>query len=95
MKLKMLIVDPTDNVGTALVELQPGDTVGQRLPGGEVTVVVQEPIPYGHKIALCDIAAGEQIRKYGAPIGRAQCDIRAGAHVHLHNLATQRVQGLQ
>ena len=42
----------------------------------------------GHKYALCDIRHGEQIIKYGYPIGRATADIGKGDHVHTHNMAT-------
>lgn len=94
MKLKILIVDPADDVATALTELQPGEIVAQQLGDRNVTVKATEPIPYGHKIALRDIAEGEEARKYGAPIGRATANIPAGAHIHLHNITTQRVQGL-
>lgn len=42
----------------------------------------------GHKYALRDIKAGEDIIKYGNPIGHATCDIKAGEHVHTHNVKT-------
>ncbi len=42
----------------------------------------------GHKYALCDIKNGENIIKYGQPIGHATSDIKKGEHVHSHNLAT-------
>ena len=42
----------------------------------------------GHKYALRDIAKGENIIKYGNPIGHATADIKAGEHVHTHNVAT-------
>lgn len=42
----------------------------------------------GHKYALCDIKKGDNIIKYGQPIGHATCDIAKGEHVHSHNLAT-------
>lgn len=42
----------------------------------------------GHKYALCDIKAGEDIIKYGFPIGHAVCDIKKDEHVHSHNLKT-------
>ena len=45
-------------------------------------------IPRGHKFALRDIAAGENIIKYGMPIGRATCGIRKGEHVHTQNMKT-------
>ena len=42
----------------------------------------------GHKYALRDIKKGENIIKYGNPIGHATEDIPAGAHVHTHNVKT-------
>ncbi len=42
----------------------------------------------GHKYALCDIKKGENIIKYGSPIGHATCDIKKGEHVHTHNVKT-------
>ena len=42
----------------------------------------------GHKYALCDIKKGENIIKYGNPIGHAICDIKKGEHVHTHNVKT-------
>ena len=42
----------------------------------------------GHKYALRDIKEGENIIKYGNPIGHATCDIKAGEHVHTHNVKT-------
>ncbi|MBQ3553185.1 MAG: altronate dehydratase [Clostridia bacterium] len=49
---------------------------------------VEVNIENGHKYALSDIASGEQIIKYGFPIGVAKCDIKKGEHVHTHNLKT-------
>ena len=72
-------VDPGDDVAVALRDLAAGE-------GAEV--VIAEPIPKGHKVALRAIAAGAPVRKFGFPIGRALTDIAAGAHVHTHNLAT-------
>ena len=42
----------------------------------------------GHKYALRDISCGENIIKYGNPIGHATCDIKKGEHVHTHNVKT-------
>ena len=42
----------------------------------------------GHKYALSDIKKGENVIKYGSAIGHATCDIKAGEHVHTHNLKT-------
>ena len=42
----------------------------------------------GHKYAARDIEAGENIVKYGSPIGHATVPIKAGEHVHTHNVKT-------
>lgn len=42
----------------------------------------------GHKYALRNIQKGEEIIKYGFPIGVATDDIPENAHVHSHNLKT-------
>ncbi len=42
----------------------------------------------GHKYAVCDIKRGENIIKYGNPIGHATEDIAKGDHVHVHNMKT-------
>ncbi len=42
----------------------------------------------GHKYALCDIKKGENIIKYGSPIGHATKDIKKGEHIHTHNVKT-------
>lgn len=43
----------------------------------------------GHKYALRDIKADEDIIKYGYPIGYALSDIKTGEMVHTHNLKTK------
>ncbi len=60
-------------------------------PLDNVAVMLDESsaeIPRGHKFALRDIAAGENIIKYGMPIGRATRGIRKGGHVHTQNMKT-------
>ena len=42
----------------------------------------------GHKYALCDIEKGENVIKYGSPIGHATENIKKGDHVHTHNVKT-------
>ena len=42
----------------------------------------------GHKYAIRDISCGEDIIKYGNPIGHATEDIQKGEHIHTHNMKT-------
>lgn len=49
---------------------------------------VEVDLKSGHKYALQDIKKGENIIKYGFPIGHATENIKKGCHVHSHNLCT-------
>ena len=80
----ILKITPSDNVAVALRPLAPGEKVEAE---GE-TLTVTSPVPAGHKIALCDLAPGERVIKYGFPIGSATQAILRGSHVHTHNLRT-------
>ncbi len=48
---------------------------------------LSQPVPAAHKVALVDIASGDAVLRYGQIIGFATQAIRAGEHVHTHNLA--------
>ena len=82
--LAVLRIDPRDDVATALRALEPGE----RIEAGGDAVTVLDAIPKGHKLALKLVAQGAEVLKYGWPIGRATRAIRAGEHVHSHNLKT-------
>jgi altronate hydrolase len=73
---------PDDNVAVAARALMPGSEV--RVNGHSVSV--RDRVGLGHKLALCDIRAGETVTKYGQIIGFAAADIPAGSHVHVHNV---------
>ena len=49
---------------------------------------LQEEIPQGHKFLIKDVKKGEDIIKYGNPIGHATEDLQAGAWIHIHNMKT-------
>ncbi|MCL2703130.1 MAG: altronate dehydratase family protein [Defluviitaleaceae bacterium] len=44
---------------------------------------------FGHKTALADIPPGENVIKYGYPIGLAIMTIKSGEKVHIHNIKTK------
>ena len=93
MPQHVLVLHPSDNVATALVDLAAGQAVTADRASGTVTVCAQEPIAFGHKLALVSLAAGALVYKYGEVIGVASADIPAGAHVHVHNVESQRGRG--
>lgn len=78
-----------DDVAVALRDLAAGENVAV----DELTVILADPIPRGHKFAVRAIAAAQPVCKYGWPIGRARADIAIGTHVHTHNVET-RLSGL-
>jgi len=73
-----------DNVIIALKDLKIDAII--EVDGQHLTL--KEEIKQGHKIAIIDIAKGQDIIKYGFPIGHATVDIKIGDHVHSHNLQT-------
>ena len=75
-----LQIDARDNVAVAIEVVDAQNTV--------MGVTLVDVIPVGHKVALRDIAAGENVVKYGFPIGHATQAIAAGCHIHTHNLKT-------
>ena len=85
----LLVISERDNVATALEALEPGRVVTV----GALSLTVIEPIPGGHKVALAEILPGEPLVKYGSAIGVASVRISAGAHVHVHNVASARGRG--
>lgn len=89
----MLVMDPRDSVATAIRDLAAGTVARYRLNGEWKTLSILESIPFGHKVAITDIEAGEPVRKYGEVIGRATDFIAAGRHVHVHNLEGLRGRG--
>ena len=75
-----IVISPGDSVGVALTALKKG----AKADG----VTLAEDIDRGHKFALKEIKAGENVIKYGEVIGRALCDIAPGEHIHTHNMKT-------
>lgn len=61
---------------------------GERIEVGVYQIAAAEAIPFGHKIALRDLPAGAEVRKFGWPIGRTKVAVAVGAHVHTHNVET-------
>ena len=87
-----LKINANDNVAVVLADvLTAGDVVeldGQR-------VVVQQEVARGHKVALVDMCAGQQVVKYGYPIGHLTQAVNAGEWIHTHNLKSDLCDNLE
>ena len=79
-----MIINKKDNVAVALKKIEKGFCV--QWEGKNVEL--QEEIPQGHKFLIKDVKKGEDIIKYGNPIGHATEDLQAGAWIHIHNMKT-------
>ncbi len=92
MKHSILLHDPGDDVGVAVVDLKKGASAGaltlEGKPAGSVKL--RNNVPLGHKVAMRDLARGKGVIKYGREVGKALEAIAKGAHVHTHNLRTAR-----
>jgi altronate hydrolase len=87
---RLFILDEgVDNVGIVMQALEAGEVAFC----GDESLRARTAVPAGHKIALVDIGAGDGIRKLGHTIGVATIPIRAGEHVHVHNLAVPPARG--
>ncbi|MDD3538100.1 MAG: UxaA family hydrolase [Bacillota bacterium] len=83
-----------DNVATVFASPEKGSCVRvDDSNGASRKIEIKDDIPYGHKIALTEIAEREKIFKYGEVIGLAVRNIEAGEHVHVHNVASLRGRG--
>lgn len=90
---QLLVRRPADNVAVAVADgMRAGMEVsGAFLEGAETfRIVLADDIPFGHKVALQDIKAGDLVLKHGAEIGAATAPISRGDLVHVHNMATRR-----
>ncbi len=85
ISIRAFRIDGTDNVATLLDAAAPGDplTLLGESGGIEEPLIAAQPVPAGHKIALCDIREGEDIIKYGVVIGRAAAPVKKGCLVHI------------
>ena len=77
---KLFKINDKDNVAVALEELRKGEIIDN--------IELLDDIPFGHKVLLNDLKSGENIIKYGNPIGHLTVDCKKGEHIHEHNLKT-------
>lgn len=77
---KLFVINKNDNVAVALTALNKGYI--------EKGISLIDDIPFAHKVALHDMKKGDFIIKYNNVIGTLTRDVKAGEHIHEHNLKT-------
>ena len=79
-----LKINAADSVVVCLQEKKKGEII--EVDGRQI--VVNQDTPAGHKILIKDTAKGQNIIKYGYPIGHAREELKAGDWVNENNLKT-------
>lgn len=83
--MNFIKIHPDDNVIVAIEDIKKGSTI--EIDGDVINAC--DDIPGGHKMAAADIKKGNDVIKYGFPIGTAKNDISKGEWIHTHNTATK------
>ena len=84
MQATFLKINPADSVVVCLEPKKKGEVI--EIDGR--TITVNQDTPAGHKVLIKDVAKGENIIKYGYPIGHAMQEMKAGDWVNENNLRT-------
>ncbi|MGN0282204.1 MAG: UxaA family hydrolase [Prevotella sp.] len=84
MEKTYLKINKADSVVVCLQPMKKGETID--IDG--TTVILNQDTPAGHKVLIKDTTAGEDIIKYGYPIGHAREALKAGDWVNENNLKT-------
>ena len=84
MQATFLKINPADSVVVCLVEKKKGEIIS--VDGQDI--VLNQDTPAGHKVLIKDVQEGDNIIKYGYPIGHARQAMKAGAWVNENNLKT-------
>ncbi len=84
MQTTFLKINPADSVVVCLTEKKKGEII--EVDGNRITLC--QDTPAGHKVLIKDVSEGEDIIKYGYPIGHARQALKAGEWVNENNLKT-------
>ena len=84
MEQTIIKINPVDTVVVCLKSFEKGETI---LVDGK-SIVLNQDTPAGHKELIKDTAEGENIIKYGHPIGHAKQALKEGDWVNENNLRT-------
>lgn len=84
METKYLKINTADNVAVAIIALP----AGEKLIVDGKEIILNEDVPAGHKFALKDFTEGENVIKYGYPIGHTRTVKKQGDWINENNIQT-------
>lgn len=90
---QFLVHHDGDSVAVATTNLEPGEVHGAVMKSDspkELTCVLRDPVPLGHKFALVELAEGADVIKYGVRVGIVTQAVSPGQYVHVHNMRSAR-----
>lgn len=82
--MKTIKINPSDNVAVAISAM----TAGEKINVEGTELILNQDVPAGHKILLTDLKEGENVIKYGYPIGHLKEDHKAGDFICDNNIKT-------
>lgn len=82
--MNFIQINPSDNVAVAIDALKAGETVN--VNGKAITL--NNDVPEGHKFLLRNLCKGENVIKYGYPIGHLREDHKAGDFICHEDIKT-------
>jgi altronate dehydratase small subunit len=89
---RAIVLNRDDNVATLIDAAEAGARcVLQGEASGEF--VLEQAVPFGHKVCIRATPAGGDIVKYGQVIGKAAKALAVGEHTHVHNVESARGRG--
>lgn len=83
--MRCIRINPADNVAVALSDLRAGESA--------CGVVLATDVPAGHKFTLTALESGDDVIKYGFPIGHVTRDVAVGCHID-HDTVRTNLEGL-
>ena len=84
METKYLKINPADNVVVAITDLKAGEVIKE----GNIEIIRKEDVPAGHKVTLKNVSEGENVIKYGYPIGHVRHQVEAGRWINENQIQT-------
>ncbi len=84
---QVILLHPNDNILVCVAHIYEGDEILI----DDQAVNVQKDIEVGHKLARRELAVGDKIYRYGAPIGSMTQVAAMGEHVHMHNMQSDYI----
>ena len=84
METKYLKINPADNVVVAITDLKAGEVIKE----GNIEIILKEDVPAGHKVTLKNFSEGENVIKYGYPIGHVRHQVEAGRWINENQIQT-------